>query len=448
MCGQVERTALPYSVRIMNLSPTRLPPPPAPSAGVDAALHWAKTHIPDLAGPGPFTASSRFRGGDTAATDALNATILDGYATRRGNVTPVNTRGATGLSPYIRHGLLTLGQLWRFVNDAPDEDRTKFRDELLWQEYARHLYARLGAATSKPLRHTNLAAATPPDTFTVTGNPNEKLACLDAARDELATDGFLVNQQRLWVASHFTVRHGFAVADGEDLLYRQLLDGSRAANRLGWHWTSGQATGRAYAFTRRQVERYAPNLCSTCAHNHDCPLVAPPNDPPLVSVPADPRLREDPDVAATAGPSHPVHVDPTRTPKAVWLTAESLSGNDPALADNPDLPAVFVFDVPLLTRLKLAPKRLVFIAETLGDLASHRDVHVWRGNVSDVLGDARANSDDDRALAATFAPVPGFLPRAAQVVSLYPWPWLRRPHNGPVTSYTAWHRHSEKRARR
>jgi len=36
----------------------------------------------------------------------------------------------------------------------------------------------------------------------------------------------------------------------------------------------------------------------------------------------------------------------------VWLTAESLGDADPALAAHADLPAVFVFDEPLLARLR------------------------------------------------------------------------------------------------
>jgi deoxyribodipyrimidine photo-lyase len=47
-----------------------------------------------------------------------------------------------------------------------------------------------------------------------------------------------------------------------------------------------------------------------------------------------------------------------------------------------------------------------------------------------------------RRLAATFAPVPGWRTRAAQldVVATHPWPWLVRPHVGSVTSFSAWRR--------
>ena len=69
-------------------------------------------------------------------------------------------------------------------------------------------------------------------------------------------------------------------------------------------------------------------------------------------------------MARTAGPTEPEH---RGAPDAVWLTAESLGDDDPALAAHPDLPVVFVLDRPLLTRLRLSAKRLVFLVDRLAD---------------------------------------------------------------------------------
>jgi deoxyribodipyrimidine photo-lyase len=87
---------------------------------------------------------SPIKGGQSAANAALANLDITGYAKTRSEVLPVNKRGATVLSPYIRHNLLTLTQVWDAVAKAPFNDREKYRDELLWQEYARHLYARDG----------------------------------------------------------------------------------------------------------------------------------------------------------------------------------------------------------------------------------------------------------------------------------------------------------------
>ena len=95
---------------------------------------------------------------------------------------------------------------------------------------------------------------------------------------------------------------------------------------------------------------------------------------------------------------------------------------------------MFVLDAPLLARLRLSGKRLVFLAETLADLARRRPLEVHLGHPVEVL--------EGRDLAATFAPVPGWRSRAARLgpVAVHPYPWLVRPGAGPVTSFSAWRR--------
>jgi len=430
-----------------------LPAPPPPDDGPTAAVAWLTQHLADLL-PDPrgaaarpaalmeALATGRFRGGQQAADARLAALDLDGYAARRSEVLPVGRRGASGLSPYVRHGLIDLPTLWRVAADAPRVDRDRFRDELLWQEYARHVYARLGSRAAEGLRHQHPGTAV--DSH-ADGDPDGGadpwaqaravgMACVSAVLDELERDGWVVNQTRMWLASHWTVRAGADWRAGEDRLYRELLDGSRAANRLGWQWTVGTGTGRPYAFSRWQVERRAPGLCASCPLEQDCPIADTPEEPTLIAAAPEPLLRHDPDVDATAGPTGIERPPGGGRPEAVWLTAESLGDADPALAANPDLPAVFVFDVPLLQRLRLHPRRLLFLAETLGDLATRRHVEVRRGEVIAALRTGPA------ALAATFAPVPGWRHRAASlpVVELHPWPWLRRPAGERLTSFSAW----------
>jgi len=421
-------------------APRRLPTPPPPATeGPDPTVTaWVAAHLGDLCdgGPAAVAASPRFRGGQRAADAALAALDLRGYASDRNEVWPAARRGATGLSPWIRHGLLPLPRVWAAAADAPARDREKFRDELLWQEYARHVQARLGPRLRDGLRH-ELLPGLPPGADPWHEDRAAGMACLDLVLGELNEDGWLPNQARMWIASHWAVRAGAAWREGEDALFRRLLDGSRAANRLGWQWTVGTGTGRPYGFSRWQVEKRAPGLCGTCDLAASCPIEDWPEDPPLSAVPPDPRLRDDPDPGATAGPAG-VERHGDDDPTTVWLTAESLGDDDPALAAHPDLPVVFVFDAPLLARLRLDGRRLVFLAEALGDLATRREVEVWRGDVVATL--AADGAAGGRSLAVTHAPVPGFRRRAAAVpvAVRHPWPWLRRPDGGRIGSFSAW----------
>lgn len=471
-------------------APAELRLPPAGDTA--AAVVFVRDHLGAFV-DGEVAASPRFRGGQLAADAALAGLDVAGYAARRNEVWPRNRRGATSVSPYVRHGLLSLPLLWESVPAAPPRDRAKYRDELLWQEYARHLYGRVGAGLSEGLRH-HLAGArlsgpkltgiapherdggppcvgTPADEGTAHtvaacdggttadegtanavspghgGTPgveadapraevwDPEMACLDLTTRELYEDGYLVNQSRMWLASHWAVRQGAHWRDGEEVFFRHLLDGSRAANRAGWQWSVGTATGRPYGFSRWQVTRRAPGLCERCPLADRCPIEDRPGYPLLTAAEEPPALRRDENVDATAGPRQP---QVSGHPELVWLTAESLGDDDPALAAHPGLPAVFVFDAPLLDRLRLSAKRLVFLTETLAELAERHEVHVHLGDPAAVLS--------GQLLATTFAPVPGWRTRSAalDIVALHPWPWLRWPHARSAASFSAWREATER----
>lgn len=402
-----------------------LPNPPsiADGATTDDVVAWVSTHLGDLALEGPdAVAAGGIRGGQTAADTALAALDLTGYARNRSTVLPVSRRGATRMSPYIRHGLLTLPAVYAAVADAPRHDRDKYRDELLWQEFGRHLYARVGRANGEALRHEQPRAAR------WDGEPwPERMNCMAAVVGELHTDGWLVNQTRMWLASQWAVRAGADWRAGEDEMFSHLLDGSRAANRLGWQWTVGTGSGKPYGFSRWQVQKRAPQLCRTCPLSSACPI----EDWPEAD--AGPGV-DGPDLGRAPVPAGPADVELVGSADQVWLTAESLGTADPALAADPDRPAVFVFDEPLLRRLRLSGKRLVFLAETLGELAATRPLELRRGAVNEELS--------GRALAATWAPVPGWARLAARLrpVEVHPWPWLVRPRAANVRSFSAWRR--------
>lgn len=412
---------------------------PTPELGRPAAESFVADHLGHLICDEPLSRSP-FEGGQTAADAALASFDVTGYAADRNQVSPNSARGASRLSPYIRHGLLTLPAVWAHV-EGPQKDVTKFRDELMWQEYARHLYARLGSRTASALRAQPAQHSVSQPSDVAADQWHSALPCVSLNVEELTETGWLVNQARMWLASHWTVRHQRSWADGEEFFFQHLLDGSRAANRLGWQWTTGAGSHKSYGFSRWQVEKRAPGLCDSCSWEQRCPIASKPREQPVVAVPKPALLASDRTVDQTSGPSSVAAVTygkaadgHDRGADVVWLTAESLGSRDPALVANPDLPVLFVFDEPLLRRLRLSAKRLVFLVETLAELAADRELQLYRGSPVEILADTKP--------AVTFAPVPGFRSRLAKLpeAEVHPWPWLTEPHSGAIQSFSAWRR--------
>jgi deoxyribodipyrimidine photo-lyase len=362
---------------------------------------------------------SSIAGGQSAADAALTSLNISGYAKNRSEVLPVHSRGATVLSPYIRHNLLTLQQVWDHVAKAPFADKEKYRDELLWQEYSRHLYARIGTRLFQNLRYEQL--------WDESGDGwPEGMACVDGVVNELESDGWLVNQTRMWLASHWTVRNQAGWLPGQERMFRHLIDGSRAANLLGWQWTVGSGSGKPYGFARWQVEKRAPQYCQSCPLKNKCPIQNFPEEESLQESSFEPLLNSDPNPQGTAGP---LLVETSRAPQTVLLTIESLGDNDPALAANPTLPAVFVFNEAALSKLQLSSKRIFFYLETLLDLSKRRDLTVYIGDPVEFA----AQND----VAITFAPVPSFA-KFHSLAQVHPYPWLKRPHAHSVRSFSSW----------
>ena len=82
---------------------------PIPEPGQE--VQWVAQHLSELCSD-DVRRSERFVGTQAAADAALATLDLTGYAERRNEVLPLSQRGASGLSPWIRHGLLQLPRVF------------------------------------------------------------------------------------------------------------------------------------------------------------------------------------------------------------------------------------------------------------------------------------------------------------------------------------------------
>jgi deoxyribodipyrimidine photo-lyase len=213
---------------------------------------------------------------------------------------------------------------------------------------------------------------------------------------------------------------------GAERMHRELIDGSRAANLLGWQWTVGAGTGKPYGFARWQVEKRAPGLCFKCPLKKSCPIENFPDEITPHQLEKDPLLDFDGDSASTAGPDLTVK---NADPKFVLLTIDSLGDADPALVAHPDLAAVFIFNAPALMKLQLSARRIAFYLETLQDLAKRREIQIYLGDPYQFVA--------SNPVAVTYAPVPSFK-KFTNLAEIHPYPWLAKPHSGSVRSFSSW----------
>jgi deoxyribodipyrimidine photo-lyase len=170
----------------------------------------------------------------------------------------------SGLSPYLRHRLITEAEVVAAVlqQHSPNEAE-KFIQEICWRtywkgwlelrpqvwlEYLHDLQTLRAGMKSEPAMHHLVQKAE---------NGMTGIGCLDAWVSELRQTGYLHNHVRTWFASIWVHTLRLPWQLGADFFMRYLLDGDPASNTLSWRWVSGlQTQGKVYLATAENIERF------------------------------------------------------------------------------------------------------------------------------------------------------------------------------------------------
>jgi len=206
-------------------------------------------------------------GGEQAARTALARFSPARYAATRNYLSGSVSR----LSPYLRHGVLTLREV--LENFKPVY---KFVQELAWRDYWQRLYFEWGAGVwldreewKTGFRAEDYSDELPRDiTDGVTG-----LACMDSFAKTLERDGYLHNHARMWFASYVVHFRRIKWQAGACWFLMHLLDGDPASNNLSWQWVASTFGGKPYIFNRENLERYTEGVyCAECPSRNACPF--------------------------------------------------------------------------------------------------------------------------------------------------------------------------------
>jgi len=387
---------------------------------------------------------SAWPGGRQAAEQRLEAIDPARYGSSRNHLDGAVTR----LSPYIRHGVLTLAEVRDavFARLGPLETTAQRRRagerliaELGWRDYWQRLGRQLGEGIwhDRELLKTghdpeSYAPALPADV----GAAATGLACIDAFAGELLHTGWLHNHARMWLAGYLVHWRRVRWQAGARWFLQHLLDGDPASNNLSWQWVASSFSHKPYIFNRGNLERYgAGRHCGGCPLNHrGCPFEASYEQlqerlfrPPA---PRGPSLDTDRTTRAGDTPDRP----PQRP--LLWVHAEALGPANPALRAHPGAAAVFVASAdPPGTGggVPLAEGRRRFLRDCLAELP----VTVLEGEeVPTLLAAAAAAGADgivtSRAVDGRVEAIGRELAQTLPVQALEPEAFVDLPDSGPT----------------
>lgn len=232
----------------------------------DALIAYVRAQFPDAVDVDDHLSDVR---GGRAAAEAQLARIEPGpYARTRNHLDGAVTR----LSPYLRHGVLSLAETRDAALDAVDsaENAAKLVNELGWRDYYQRVYSEEGDAIwhdREPYK-TGFDAADYADDLPDDIRDGETgLACIDAFSRDLAETGYLHNHARMWLASYVVHFRRVKWQAGARWFLEHLLDGDPASNNLSWQWVASTFSHKPYFFNRHNVEKY-----SNGRYCRDCPL--------------------------------------------------------------------------------------------------------------------------------------------------------------------------------
>lgn len=231
---------------------------------------YLAAEFPDAAGRD--ASISPIRGGRLAAEAALEAIEPSRYGFDRNYLDGHVTR----LSPYIRHGILTLKQAKEaaFTKVSDRFHAAKFVTELAWRDYWQRLYAVLGRKVWEDREESKTGI--PPQTYGPAmpedvSTARTGLVCIDSFVTELKSTGYLHNHSRMWFAAYLVHFRRVRWQAGAKFFLSHLLDGDPASNNLSWQWVASTFAHKPYFFNRENLEKYTKGkYCRNCPARGRC----------------------------------------------------------------------------------------------------------------------------------------------------------------------------------
>ncbi len=179
----------------------------------------------------------------------------------------------TRLSPYIRHGILSLNEVRNYALKSCSKpvEITKFIQELAWRDFWQRVYKNHPKWIWEDIEAYKTGFSpedysdTLPDDITTA---KTGVACLDTFISELIQTGYIHNHARMYLASYIVHFRKVKWQAGAKWFLHHLLDGDEASNNLSWQWVASTFSNRPYIFNLENVDKYFGKIADTSPINN------------------------------------------------------------------------------------------------------------------------------------------------------------------------------------
>ena len=341
-----------------------------------------------LGGPKPAT----LPGGRTEALRKLHAYDSASYGRTRNHVDGTVSQ----LSPYLRHGMLSLIEVRDHLRSKFPNDPARLEEffrQLAWRDFFEKVLGWYGHGLDEDLEEpkhgVSRSSRIPLDVL----SGDTGLPCIDGMLSDLFDQGYLHNHARLWFAAYLCHFRGVRWQEGAGLFRQHLYDGDIASNSASWQWVEGTFASKPYFMNKDNIANFSGGKwCNSCKVK--CPFDAdyPTLQHRLFAGSSAPFVSKVADKAAvtnnTQPKSHDIPEDIATLPPAtdlVWVHDAAMSCTDTAVLTNPNAAVAFVFNKPALQAEPWAYHRLAFVADGIDDMFANLSNPIKVTLVGDLL---------------------------------------------------------------
>jgi deoxyribodipyrimidine photo-lyase len=229
----------------------------------DDLIARIKRMAPYLAEDEPVSA---IRGG-AAAMKAVRAGLdVQAYGETRNHL----DGAVLQISPYVRHGLISLADLRREAV-AQGQGAYPFVQQLAWRDYFQRVYREHPdwiwesvEAYKTGFAHSDYASELPHDI----ARGETGVAAIDGMIAQLLETGYLHNHARLYLAAYVVHWRRVQWQVGAQWFLSHLLDGDPASNNLSWQWVASTFSKKPYYFNLENLQRFAGDELDVSYHRN------------------------------------------------------------------------------------------------------------------------------------------------------------------------------------